>query len=280
MAAQPVRRDPHGVDHAVSDVEELRRDLLAEQSSLDDAVSTLTAQQWSHSTASPGWAVFDQIAHLAYFDERAALAISDPERFSRDLDEMLARTATESLDEITLGPLRSLSSTDLLARWRDNRRLLKDAAAQLSRGSRVAWYGPSMGARSFLTARLMETWAHGVDVVDSLGVTREPTDRLRHVAQLGFITRQWSYSVRGETAPEGAVRLELIGPRSDVWRWGPDDADDSIEGSAEEFCLVVTQRRHPSETSLSTGELGAHWLQRAQAFAGAPSDGPGPRSRQ
>jgi uncharacterized protein (TIGR03084 family) len=125
----------------------------------------------------------------------------------------------------------------------------------------------------------METWAHGVDVVDALGVARAPTDRLRHVAQLGFITRRWSYTVRGETAPPGTVRLELKGPRGDLWRWGPDDAEDSIEGSAEEFCLVVTQRRHPSDTSLLAGELGTNWLQRAQAFAGGPSEGPPPRSR-
>jgi uncharacterized protein (TIGR03084 family) len=264
----------------VSGVLELRRDLVAEQNSLDDVVGDLDDEQWSRATASPGWSVFDQIAHLVYFDGRASIAISDPEQFRRDLEEMLARAANESIDEITLGPLRTLSSKDLMSRWRENRQLLNGAASTLTDDSRVAWYGPSMGAKSFLTARLMETWAHGVDVVDSLGVTRTPTDRLRHVAQLGFITRQWSYTVRGETPPPGAVRLELEGPRGDAWRWGPDDADDSIEGSAEEFCLVVTQRRHPSDTSLLTGELGTHWLQRAQAFAGAPSEGPRPRSRQ
>jgi uncharacterized protein (TIGR03084 family) len=264
----------------VSDVAELRRDLVAEQDSLDEVVGTLRTDQWSRATASPGWSVFDQIAHLAYFDDRASLAIKDPERFRGDLDAMLARTAQESVDEITLGPARSLSPPELLKRWRDNRQSLDVAAGKLTEESRVAWFGPSMGAKSFLTARLMETWAHGVDIVESLGLTREPTERLRHVAQLGFITRRWSYSVRGETEPPGTVRLALESPRGDEWRWGPDDADDSIEGSAEEFCLVVTQRRHPSDTSLVAGELGAHWLQRAQAFAGAPSEGPRPRSRR
>jgi uncharacterized protein (TIGR03084 family) len=263
----------------VSGVDELRRDLVAEQNSLDDVVAHLTIEQWRRATASPGWSVFDQVAHLAYFDDRASIALSDPERFRRDLDEMLARAANESIDEITLGPLRSLPPTDLMALWRENRRRLNSDANALTEESRVAWYGPSMGAKSFLTARLMETWAHGVDIVDSLGVTQEPTDRLRHVAQLGFITRQWSYSVRGETMPPGTVRLELTSPDGAAWYWGPDDAADSIEGSAEEFCLVVTQRRHPSDTSLRAGDLGTHWLQRAQAFAGAPSEGPPPRSQ-
>jgi uncharacterized protein (TIGR03084 family) len=263
----------------VNDLQELRRDLADEQTSLDEVVSPLDAEQWSRVTASPGWTVFDQIAHLAYFDDRASVAVSDPERFRRDLDEMLARMANESIDEITLGALRALSPHDLVARWRESRQLLNAAAKAPSDESRVLWYGPSMGAKSFLTARLMETWAHGVDVVDALGVVRAPTDRLRHVAQLGFITRRWSYTVRGETEPPGTVRLELTGPRGDLWRWGPDDAEDSIEGSAEEFCLVVTQRRHPSDTSLLAGELGTNWLQRAQAFAGGPSEGPPPRSR-
>ncbi len=279
MAPQSLRGDPDCAAHVVSDLDELRRDLVAEQASLDDVVANLTFEQWCRATASPGWRVFDQIAHLAYFDERASIALSDPERFRRDLDEMLARMAKESLDEITVGSLRSLSSRDLVTLWRESRRHLNAGADALTDQSRIAWYGPTMGAKSFLTARVMETWAHGVDIVDALGVTREPSDRLRHVAQLGFITRHWSYSVRGETVPTGAVRLELTGPRGDVWRWGPDDAQDCIEGSAEEFCLVVTQRRHPSDTSLSTGDLGTHWLQRAQAFAGAPSNGPPPRTR-
>jgi uncharacterized protein (TIGR03084 family) len=279
MAAQSLRRDPDSPPHLVS-VADLRRDLLEEQNSLDDVVGGLDPGQWRRPTASPGWNVFDQIAHLAYFDDRASVAISDPERFQKDLDEMLARMTDESLDEITLGSLRELTSEELLVRWRESRRQLNEAALTLGDDARVAWYGPSMGAKSFLTARLMETWAHGVDVVDSLGGSREATDRLRHIAQLGFITRQWSYSVRGETAPAGSVRLELKGPRDEAWRWGPDDAEDAIEGSAEEFCLVVTQRRHPSDTSLRAGELGAHWLQRAQAFAGSASVGPAPRNPQ
>lgn len=279
MASQSLRGDPDCAARVVSDLDELRRDLIAEQASLDDVVAPLTAEQWSCSTASPGWSVFDQIAHLAYFDDRASIALSDPERFRHDLEEMIARMTNESLEEITLGPLRSLSSKDLVTLWRDHRRDLNSGAGALTDESRIAWYGPSMGAKSFLTARLMETWAHGVDVVDALGVTRESTDRLRHVAQLGFITRHWSYGVRGEAVPTGTVRLELTGPRGDAWRWGPDDAEDCVEGSAEEFCLVVTQRRHPSDTSLSAGDLGTHWLLRAQAFAGGPSDGPPPRTR-
>ena len=135
-----------------------------------------------------------------------------------------------------------------------------------------------MGAKSFLSARLMEVWAHGTDIVDALGATRPASARLRHVAQLGFITRGWSYRVRGEEPPAGDVRLELESPAGDSWTWGPLDAEDTVRGSAEDFCLVVTQRRHVKDTALQTGELGYHWLVRAQAFAGAASTGPEQRS--
>jgi uncharacterized protein (TIGR03084 family) len=163
--------------------------------------------------------------------------------------------------------------------WRTNRGELEEASATLANDARVAWYGPSMGATSFLTARLMEVWAHGTDIIDALGLTREPSDRLRHIAQLGFITRKWSYVVRGEEPLAGDVRLELVSPSDQLWTWGPEVASDTVRGTAEDFCLVVTQRRHLDDTSLETGELARHWLLRAQAFAGAPTNGPVERKK-
>jgi uncharacterized protein (TIGR03084 family) len=280
MAPQSLRRNPDRTSYVVSTVAELRHDLVAEQISLDEIVADLTDEQWRRATASPGWDVFDQVAHLAHFDEQAALAIASPDQFRRDLSEMAERLPRESIDEITLTPLRALAPEELLVRWREARRSLDTVAATLPDDSRVAWYGPSMGAKSFLTARLMETWAHGVDVVDALEMARDATDRLRHIAQLGLLTRQWSYTVRGEVAPPGEIRLDLVGPDGGKWLWGSLDADDTIKGSAEEFCLVVTQRRHVNDTALVAGELGTHWLARAQAFAGAPTSGPQPRSRR
>ncbi|MGA7834003.1 MAG: TIGR03084 family metal-binding protein [Acidimicrobiales bacterium] len=252
----------------------LMEDLGAEQCALDDVVATNAEAQWRHSTPSPGWDVADQIAHLTYFDEAAAVAILDPVRFRSDRDELFARALEGCLDQFTLSPLRSLSPAELLERWREARRALAVAASTLSPEARVEWYGPSMSTTSFLSARLMETWAHGTDVVDALGASRPATDRLVHVARLGYLTRRWSYQVRSETVPEGDLRLELTSPSGTVWTWGPEDADDTVRGSAEEFCLVVTQRRHFDDTSLEAGELGAHWLVRAQAFAGVATSGP------
>ena len=256
----------------------LRADLLAEQASLDTVLAALEAAQWHRATPSAGWDVADQIGHLAYFDRAAALAITDPERFTGELEAFLERVLAVGMDQYTLAAMRALSPHELLATWREQRAALEAAAATLTPAARVPWYGPSMSATSFLTARLMEVWAHGHDVDEALGAVRPASDRVRHIVQLGFITRGWSYRVRGESPPEGTVRLELTSSSLELWTWGDDDADDVVRGPAEDFCLVVTQRRHLDDTSLTTGELGRHWLVRAQAFAGAATNGPPPRS--
>ena len=258
----------------MTDVRDVADDLRAEQEALDAIVAGLTDEQWALKTPSPGWSVADQIGHLTYFDGAAATAIADPAAFTASVEQLMAADDTDAL---TLQ--RQLSPPELLAAWRANRRRLADVATGLEDGTRVAWYGPSMSAKSFLTARLMECWAHGQDVADALGVERVATDRLHHVARLGVITRGWSYANRGLEPPAGDVRVELTGPSGALWCFGPDDATGVVTGPALDFCLVVTQRRHPDDTALQvTGDVARDWLARAQAFAGPPTDGPAPRS--
>ncbi len=258
------------------DVTDVAADLVAEQEALDLIVRRLTDDQWDLDTPSPRWTVGDQIGHLAYFDGTAAMAIVGPDGFKQLIDDLMtaAGRGDEGVDEFTLGGFRAMSPADKLEAWRVNRRTLSDAAATLANDTRVPWYGPSMGSKSFLTARLMEAWAHGQDVVDAVGATRPATDRLRHIAQLGYITRKWAYINRRIDMPEGDVRVELVGPSGDRWDWGAAD-DASVVGDALDFCLVVTQRRNVADTNLVvTGERALDWMTKAQTFAGPPTDGP------
>lgn len=267
------------------DVEQLREDLRAEHDSLDRIVAELEDAGWATPTPSPRWTVADQIAHLTYYDGTAAEALSTPELFPRRVDELFALLAggtdnlEERLDDQTLGPLRALPPAALLDTWRSGRRHLIEASRATADDARVPWYGPAMSHRSFLSARLMETWAHGTDVADALGVTREPTERLRHIVRIGVATRAWSYTNRSAAVPDGQVRVELSGPDGEVWTGGPDEADETITGPAVDFCLVVTQRRHVDDTSLDVGPLARDWLECAQAFAGPATDGPSAGSR-
>ena len=258
------------------DVTEVAADLVAEQESLDRIVSQLSDDQWNLATPSPRWTIGDQVGHLTYFDGSAALAVIDPDAFKTSIGELMtaAGDGDDGVDQFTMGDFRPLTPAEKLAKWRENRRVLSDAAARLANDTRVPWYGPSMGAKSFLTARLMEAWAHGQDIVDTVGATRPATDRLRHIAQLGYITRKWTYLNRRAEAPEGDVRVELTSPSGTAWAWGESD-DALIAGDAVDFCLVVTQRRNVADTGLEvTGERALDWMSKAQAFAGPPTDGP------
>ena len=262
------------------DLSDLLQDLLDEQRSLDEIVAALDDGQWDLPTPSPRWSVTDQIGHLCYFDGAAMLAIRNPDAFSVQARRLMEASLVSetSGDDFTLGDFRGLSPSGRLDGWRSNRQALADAVGTLGERDRVRWYGPSMGAKSFVTARLMEAWAHGQDVCDTVDARREPTDRLRHVAQLGYITRAWTYINRGLAAPGGDVRVELTAPSGDVWTWGDPavSGDNLVSGPALDFCLVVTQRRSVADTSLELGgEHAREWLSMAQAFAGPPTDGPG-----
>ena len=135
-----------------------------------------------------------------------------------------------------------------------------------------------MSAASSLTARIMETWAHTQDIADALGVTREPTPRLRHVAHIGVGARAFSYAVHGKTPSSAPVRVELTGPDGALWTWGPEDAGNRVTGPALDFCLLVTQRRHRDDLALSIEGAGAtEWMTIAQAFAGTAGTGRSPQ---
>jgi len=260
-------------------VASVRADLLAEQGALDAIVAGLDDEEWELPTASPRWSVADQIAHLAYFDDSASWAIADEQRFKRSLSDLASVLSGESdegaIDDITMGEYRAMTPSQLLDTWRGNRQHLADASAELGEDTRVIWYGPSMGAKSFLTARLMECWAHGQHIVDAVDAERAPTDRLQHIAQLGFITRKWTYVNRGLDAPTTPVRVELTAPSGAIWSFGSDDAEQSVIGPAVDFCLVVTQCRHVDATDLVvTGADAREWMVMAQAFAGAATSGP------
>ncbi|MBW2062639.1 MAG: TIGR03084 family protein [Deltaproteobacteria bacterium] len=256
-------------------MKEICRDLAAEHESLDTLVADLDATGWNTMTPFAGWRVKDEISHVAYFDDRARLAAVDPEAFAQHLNEIMKDL--KGFIEQPLKPAQSMSKTELLEWWRQERNLLLEALKSLDPKFRLPWYGPTMSAKSFATARLMETWAHGQDVVDALGAYRTPSDRLRHIVHLGVTTFGWSFSNRKMDVPKNPVRVELTSPSGELWAWGPDKAQDVVRGSAEDFCLAVCQRRHVADTDIATeGDVAAQWMLVAQAFAGPPATGPEP----
>ncbi len=263
----------------VATLPELLRDLDDEYADCRRLVDSLpaSAPEWDRPTPAVGWAVRDQIGHLAYFDDAGRQAMVEPEAFARSAEEAMAATGDPM--EVHLVRGRSMDGDGLRAWWREAHVAMMAAFAGADPSARLPWYGPPMGVLSFLSARLMETWAHGTDVADALGIGREPTDRLRHVAHLGVRTRPFSYVIRGRDVPPGRIDVTLTSPSGELWEFITGTDDDkgplaTLSGPALDFCLVVTQRRNVADTALVvTGQLATDWLSVAQAFAGPSGSG-------
>ncbi len=250
---------------------ELAGDLADEYRVLDAVVAGLGDDDWARPTRAAGWDVRDTLSHLCWTDEAAATAVADPDRFAADAVRSRQAREAGAAPDVDLG--RGLGSPQqLLARWRAAGAGFLDAVARADPGVRVPWFALPMSPASMLTARLMETWAHGVDVRDALGLATEPSARLRHVCDLGYRARGYAFAVHGVDDPGDPVRLTVRAPDGTDWTWGPDGAADRITGSALDVALVFTQRRHPARSDLEArGPVATAWLSVAQAFAGPPT---------
>lgn len=269
-----------------SPLRDLMDDLEAEYRDVRQMVDALPAAStyWDRKTPAAGWAVRDQISHLAFFDDAARLAVTEPEEFSRMSAAFTAIAETGDPMEEHLAKGRAMDGDALLDWWEAAHRSMAAALSPLDPKVRIPWFGPTMGTMSFVSARLMETWAHGQDIADAMGLVRRPTDRLRHVAHIGVAARPFSYVIRSQEVPPGRIDVVLAAPSGSEWTWQIGHADEgesvsSIHGSAEEFCLVVTQRRNVVDTSLIVvGDSAEEWMSIAQAFAGPAGPGRPPHA--
>lgn len=233
----------------------------------------LSGAEWDLATASPGWSIRHQVSHLEFFDRRAAMALEDPRAFVEDRRLIMAGAPHDPSVDLA----KSASPGPLFESWQLSAAELLRTAAQAASDVRVPWYGPSMSLVSFLTARLMECWAHGEDVAAAAGIQRAPTERLRHVAHIGVATRAFCLSINDLPADDSVVDVTLRSPAGEIWTWKSgvhsDDVSpkSSITGEALDFCRVVTQRRRIEETGLNViGNSAGTWMRVAQAFAGPP----------
>ena len=246
-------------------------DLAAQNVWLDGVVAGLDAEGWRLPTPAEGWDVATSIGHLAWTDEVAVLAATD--KTGWDDVVLTAMADPEGFVDVQALAAGAVPPAELLGRWRASRDRLAQVLLDHPAGTRLPWFGPPMSPTSMATARFMETWAHGLDVADALGVTVEPHDRVRHVVHLGVRTRSFAFATNGLPAPEAEMHVALTAPGGEVWEFGPADAEQRVTGRAWDFALLVTQRRHRADLALTaSGPDAEQWLDIAQAFAG-PSGG-------
>lgn len=249
-------------------------DFVAESRSIASVLTGLQEPEFRAVTAFHAWTIDDVLVHVHLWNDLVRLAVTDPERFRPLMTSWMAlptppeRRAYENAQV----PLRGRA---LLDAWQRGFEDLGASWRNLDPKQRVVWAGPDMSLRTSLTARLMETWAHGQAVFDVLGIDRKERDSVRNVAVIGAQTYGWSFKVHGLTPPGPMPAVRLTLPSGAPLDLGGDPASGSIEGSAVEFAQVVAQTRNIDDTALRiSGGPARRWMEVAQAFAGPPATPP------
>lgn len=253
-------------------LDQVLADLGAETTALRDLVALLDDEGWRTPTPAAGWDVATTVAHLAWTDEVVVTAATDAEGWDSVVGE--AMVDPEGFVDARAHAVAETGPDVLLRRWQDAGTKMVEVLRAVPSGMKLPWFGPPMSPTSMATARFMETWAHGLDIADALGVTVEPTDRIRHVAHLGVRTRDFAFVTNRLDPPVDVFRVSLRAPSGELWEWGPTDALQSVAGPAHDFCLLVTRRRHRGDLDVvAVGADADRWLDIAQAFAGPPGTG-------
>lgn len=254
------------------------RDFWDECNALDAVLDRLSPGDYATPTQFKGWTINDVLVHLHHWNQLADLSAGDPGGFARQMEEVLPAIQRGTFRDVENARIAE-RGPDLRAAWIALARDMAGRWQDMDPKARLPWAGPSMSARSAMTARQMETWAHGFEVFDVLGQEREETDRIRNIVVLGVNTFGWSHKVHGLMVPGIIPALRLTAPSGAVWNWGERSAG-LIEGPAVDFAAVITQTRALADTALTAeGEIARTWMAHAQCFAGPPEIPPAPGSR-
>jgi len=257
------------------------QDFLEESRALHELIRPLSDEDLNQPTAFKGWTINNVLRHLHVWNYAADASLRDEEEFKAFFKQAgKALAGGGGLPPFEESYLDGLSGKALVEKWSSYFEDMAGRFAEADPSKRVVWAGPSMSARSSITARLMETWAHGQEVYDQLGVVRKNEDRIQGIAVLGVNTYGWTFKTRGEDKPGLMPHVVLTAPSGEIWTYGDVSVEERIEGLAEEFCQVVTQTRNIADTSLKvTGPIATRWMSIAQCFAGGPETPPAPGSR-
>lgn len=252
----------------------LLQDWQAESENLLEILDELNDEQWEMPTPAPGWTVKHQVAHLDWTERMLLLSVKDTQEFNRVRKGVMV-SPDEAVDRAAKANAHQ-SGRELTMAWMETRKSLYEQLWLLEHGQRIAWFGPSMGVATALSARIMEIFAHGQDIRDALGIAPSASDRLRHIAHLAIAARDFSFTANSVSIPEEEFRIELeyLGQ---IWTWGPEQSAERVIGLALDFGMLATRRRHRDDCAVKAyGEQSNRWLDIIQAYAGSPGQGRAP----
>ena len=255
-------------------------DFRDESEALYRLMQPLDAEAFDTSTQFKQWTFSDILGHLHLWNHAADLSLTDEAAFQTFISEVFQYVASGSLRSFEKQWLDGLCGRELLEEWHTFVLEMSQRFGAADPQMRVKWAGPDMSVRSSITARLMETWAHGLAIYDALGVERHDADRIRNIAVLGVNTFGWTFKNRRLEVPSRTPYVRLTAPSGVTWEWGESNETERVEGSAAEFCQVVTQTRNVADTGLQVaGDTATMWMRIAQCFAGPPEQPPAPGTR-
>ena len=257
-------------------------DFCEESNAVYDLLSNLSDNDFNEKTQFKGWTINNVIGHLHVWNHAADLSLKDGEEwknFANAALEMFGKGSTMNQFEETI--TQGKQGKELLDTWKNYYEDMTTRFAVADPKKRVKWMGPDMSARSSISARHMETWAHAQELYDSLGVDRVNEDRIKNIVIIGNNTFKWCYTVHQKPLPKATPYLKLISPSGEIWEFNDPANENIIEGLAEEFCQVVTQVRNIKDVNLKlVGDVANEWMSIAQCFAGGAEKPPEPGTRK
>lgn len=256
---------------------EQARHFLEECEVLHSLIATLDERDFEKKSQFKNWSINDILVHLHFWNQAADLSLNNPDAFAEMFNDLHGALQNGTLRAHENSRIEKRGA-ELVSDWRDYFRDMASRWQSVDPKTRVKWAGPDMSVRTSISARQMETWAHGQAIFDMFGKDRPESDRLFNIVMLGINAFGWSHKVQGLNMPEKMPSVGLVSPSGETWEFG--EGEDAIEGYAAEFCQVVTQTRNIADTALLVrGESARTWMQNAQCFAGTAESPPKPGTR-
>ncbi|MEJ2885807.1 TIGR03084 family metal-binding protein [Actinomycetospora aeridis] len=253
--------------------------LRADSEAIETMVAGLTDEQWQQETPATGWTIADQVAHLAFVFSLAATAAAEPEQFRAIAGGVQGFGEFDAAVNAALEPYRALPPAEVLAAFRAERDRSLTALAAIPADGTVPWFVNPLPPVVLASAGMLECFAHGQDIADTLGVERTHDDRVQYLTTFVAHTRDFGFAAHGETPPAEPFRFELTLPSGRVWTFGPEDAAERVTGAAVDTVLLAARRRHADDLTVTgTGGAAQRWLEVAQAYRGPAGEGRRPRT--
>ncbi len=257
-------------------------DFKSESDCLYKILENLPETDLDSKTLFKEWSFNSIIRHLHVWNYAANISLLNVREWGKFSDKLKNNFNNgKTLNDFEKNFSNNLKGKKLLNKWKSLYSEITEKFKIEDPKKRVKWIGPDMSVISSISARHMETWAHGQAIFDSLGIRRKNEDRILNIVIIGNNTFNWSYKVNKLDIPKQIPYLKLTSPSGEIWEFNDKKNINYIEGMAEDFCQVVTQVRNIQDVKLTVkGSIAEEWMSLAQCFAGKAQTPPKPGTRK